>query len=169
LVTRDEIRKNIQDILIEIKHKEQEEYKQYLHFSELYRKLNKRTNKKAISYRDFSRVLEDMVNEKRILKVQSTEDNNKRLPMVLYSLTEDAIKEHRLDILGIDPEKERLRRLYQLLFFYAAISPIRNISEEQLDKIKNELVIESRLHTVGTNFTEIIYKPKLTTIESFKS
>ena len=168
MVTRDEIRKNIRDILIEIKHKEQEEYKQYLHFSELYRKLNKRTNKKAISYRDFSRVLEDMVNEKRILKVQSTEDNNKRLPMVLYSLTEDAIKEHRLGILGIDPEKERLRRLYQLLFFYAAISPIRNISEEQLDKIKNELVIESRLHTVGTNFTEIIYKPKLTTIESFR-
>jgi RNase H-fold protein (predicted Holliday junction resolvase) len=130
--------------------------------------MNKRTDKKAISYRDFSTVLEDMVTEKKMRKVQSTEDNNKRLPMVLYSLTEDAIKEHRLGILGIDPEKERLRRLYQLLFFYAAISPIRNISKEQLDKIKNELVIERWLHTVGTNSTEIIYKPKPMTIESFR-
>jgi hypothetical protein len=168
LVTREEIRQNIQDILIEHKQKDQEHYKQYLHFSELYRRLKKRTNKKTISYRDFSRVLEDMVNEKRIRKVQSTEDNNKRLPKVLYSLTEDAMKEHRLGILGIDPEKERLRRLYQLLFFYAAISPIRNISEEQLNKIKNELVIESRLHTVGTNCTEIIYKSKPQAIESFR-
>jgi hypothetical protein len=168
LVTRDEIHKNIQDILIEHKQKEQEGYKQYLHFSELYRRLNKRTDKKAISYRDFNKVLEDMVTEKKIRKVQSIEDNNKRLPKVLYSLTEDAIKEHRFGILGIDPEKERLRRLYKLLFFYAAISPIRNISEEQFDKIKNELVIESRLHTVGTNSTDIIYKPKPTIIESFR-
>ncbi len=168
MIYREEIRKNIQDILIELKHKEQEEYKQYLHFSELYRKLNKRTNKKAISYRDFSRVLEDMVNEKKIHKVQSTEDNNKRLPKVLYSLTDDAIKEHRLGILGIDPEKERLRRLYQLLFFYTAITPIRNISEEQLDKIINQLVIESRIHTANTNFTETVYKPKPTIVESFR-
>jgi hypothetical protein len=156
----------IRDGLLEQESKEE----QRLSYNALYDKVNRKikgSRGEGISPRDFSSELKLLVKEKKIQRTED-EDSKRKIKPVYLSLTQNAKREHRLGILGIDPEKERLRRLYQLLFFYTAISPIRNISEEQLGKIKNELVIESKIHTVGTNFTEIIYKPKPPAIESFR-
>ena len=82
------------------------------------------------------------------------------------SLTKKAIKQHQFDVLGISPEKENRLKLYHLLFFYQAFSPMRRISKKQLDEIlpgipasEKDLVIHTHVHTVGTNFTQTIYKP----------
>lgn len=158
LVTSAQLRQTILDILV--KQYEENPREKSLHFSELHRRVNERTGKKAISYRDFSRALDEMVDEKKLRKTQSAEHKMSRLPKVYYSLTEEATKEYRLGILGINPKKERLRRLYQLLFFYSAISPIRNISQKQIDKIKNNLERESWNHTSGSNVTDVSYRPK---------
>ena len=103
MVTSAQLRQTILDILVE--QYEENQHEKSLHFSELHRRVNERTSKKAISYRDFTRALDDMVDEKKLHKIQPAERKTSRLPKVYYSLTEEATKEYRLGILGINPEK----------------------------------------------------------------
>lgn len=85
---------------------------------------------------------------------------------MLALLSYSAWIQHQFDVLGISQEKQSRLKLYHLLFFYRAFSPIRRISKKQLDEIlssipaqEKDLVIESHVHSVGTNFTQTIYKP----------
>lgn len=92
---------------------------QKLSYSELYKEVVKKLavtgkTKNKISYRDYSAVLESMLKERKVSK----EDSGKRGSKVYYSLTDSSKKQYQRDILGIDEEKQRLRELYQLLFFY---------------------------------------------------
>ncbi|HEY7573410.1 MAG TPA: hypothetical protein VH796_18780 [Nitrososphaeraceae archaeon] len=140
---------------------------QKLNYNTLYDKVNdkikeSRIEGKGISPRDFSSELKLLVEEGKIQRTED-EDSKRKIKPVYFSLTQNAKAEHRLGILGINPEQERLRRIYQLIFSYSAISPIRNISQKQMDKIKTDLERESWVHTNGTNFTEIVYRPKLPT------
>ncbi len=100
-----------------------------------------------------------------ILRRIDDKSKNKIKP-VYFSLTRRAIKQHQSDVLGISQEKQSRLKLYHLLFFYQAFSPIRRISKKQLDEIlssipakEKDLVIESHVYSVGTNFTQTIYKP----------
>jgi hypothetical protein len=85
---------------------------------------------------------------------------------LLALLSYSARIQHQFDVLGISQEKQSRLKLYHLLFFYRAFSPIRRISKKQLDEIlpsipapEKDLVIESHVQSVGTNFTQTIYKP----------
>jgi hypothetical protein len=121
---------------------------------------NRKDKQYAISSRDFTKELNMMIKERRLNKTEDTSSKKKIKPVYL-SLTQKAKIEHRLSVLGPNPEQERLRRIYQLIFFYSAISPIRNISQEQMDKIKNNLEKESWNHTDGSNVTDIVYRSNL--------
>lgn len=135
---------------------------QYTH---LYERVRVKIGK--ISLRDFSSELKLLVKEK---KLQRTEDktSNRKIKPVYFSLTQNAIVEHRLDILGIDAEKERLRRLYQLLFFYSAIASVKDIPQSQIENIKKDLEIETRNHTSNSNVTDTVYKPKESVGDHFR-
>ena len=99
-----------------------------------------------------------------------------KIKPVYFSLTKRALKQHQFDVLGISQEKQNRLKLYYLLFFYQAVSLIRRISKKQLDEIlsniptqEKDLVIESHSYTVGTNFTQTIYKPvKYTQIQKIE-
>lgn len=121
---------------------------------------NREDKQYAISSRDFTEELNIMIKEGRLNKTEDTSSKKKIKPVYL-SLTQKAKIEHRLSILGPNPEQERLRGIYQLIFFYSAISPIRNISQKQMDKIKNNLEKESWNHTDASNVTDIVYKSNL--------
>ena len=108
-----------------------------------------------------------MVKENRLIRqAEQYNPNTRRIPQVYYSLTADAIKEHPFGVLGNDPVMERRRKLYHLLFFFQAFSPIRRISSyERLDKAlssigksEKDLIVESNVHTIGTNYSEVTYK-----------
>jgi hypothetical protein len=140
----------------------EQDKEQYTH---LYRKVREKIGK--ISLRDFSSELRLLVEEK---KLQRTEDknSNRKIKPVFFSLTQNAVVEHRLDILGIDVEKERLRRLYQLLFFFSAITSVKDLPQSQVENIKKDLVIETQIHIDNSNVTETIYKPKESLIDHFR-
>jgi hypothetical protein len=108
-----------------------------------------------------------MEDENRLRKDKEQYDPSKRrIPKMYYSLTANAKKEHLFGILGNDPAKERLRKLYHLLFFFQAFSPIRYISsDEQLDralsliqKSRKDLIPEGNHHIDGTNYSEVNYR-----------
>jgi hypothetical protein len=82
-----------------------------LYNTELYRKVREKTGKN-ISHRDHNRALQDMVDKGRLQKT------DKQGSKVFYSLTENAVRDYQHNLLGIDKDTERLRTLYQLLFFY---------------------------------------------------
>lgn len=109
-------------------------------YSALYKGVNEklqllRKNPKfVLSPRDFSSELNILVNEHRLYREQDNKSKKKIKP-VNFSLTEGAIKEHRFNILGIDLEKERRRKLYQLLFFFQAFSPPKQISIQKFHEI----------------------------------
>lgn len=115
-----------------------------LNYSSLYKGVNERLriHKKnpnfTLSSRDFSSELSVLVKDKRLRRKENSESNNKIKP-VYFSLTERALKEHRFNILGIDPEKEKRRKLYQLLFFFQAISPPRYLPVDKLDEILSRI------------------------------
>jgi len=105
-----------------------------------------------------------MVGEKRLHRHE--ENKGKKIATVYYSLTSTAKKESRFGILGIDSEKEKLRRLYQLLFFFQAIKPPNLISTRKLDKglsnisiSRKDLIVESHFHIKATDYVETNYKP----------
>jgi hypothetical protein len=142
-----------------------------LNYSKLYEKVNEKLKlsrnkpKVKISTRDFGSEINILLNEGLLIRKQDDKSKNKIKP-AYFSLTKEAIKQHEFDVLGISPEKENRLKLYHLLFFYQAFSPMRRISKKQLDEIlsripasEKDLVIESHFHTVGTNVTETIYKP----------
>ena len=143
----------------------------YLNYSKLYKKVNEKLklfrNKPRVrlSTRDFDSEIDILLKEGLILRRIDDKSKNKIKP-VYFSLTKRAIKQHQFDVLGISQEKQNRLKLYHLLFFYQAFSPIRRISKKQLDEIlssipaqEKDLVIERRVHAVGTNFTQTIYKP----------
>jgi hypothetical protein len=106
-----------------------------------------------------------MVNEKRLHRHEENE-GKKKIATVYYSLTPTAKKESQFGILGIDSEKEKLRRLYQLLFFFQAIKPPNPISIRKLDSglsnisiSRKDLIIESHFHILATDYIETNYKP----------
>jgi DNA-binding PadR family transcriptional regulator len=106
-VSHSNLRNIIQNILLESK----ENGQMSLYNTELYRNVKKKTGKN-ISHRDYNAALDDMVHEGILQKT------DKRGSKVFYSLTENAVREYQHNLLGIDKKKERLRMLYQLLFFY---------------------------------------------------
>jgi hypothetical protein len=112
-----------------------EENKARLTYTKLYKeviqKLASITSNNKISYRDFGLVLQTMVDENKLSK----EDSSKRGSKVYYSLTENAKKEYQYNVLGIDKKKKKLRKLYELLFFYEIGNFGRiSLSEKQLDE-----------------------------------
>ena len=155
----------IRDSLLEVG------YNNNLNYSKLYEKVNEKLklfrNKPRVrlSTRDFDSEIDISLKEGLILRRIDDKSKNKIKP-VYFSLTRRAIKQHQFDVLGISQEKQNRLKLYHLLFFYQAFSPIRRISKKQLDQIlssipaqEKDLVIESHVHCVGTNFTQTIYKP----------
>jgi hypothetical protein len=143
-----------------------------LSYSNLYKKVNEKlqglkekTIFKKLSPRDFSSEIKIMVEEGRLYRIEY-KDSKRKIKPVYFSLTEKAIKEHKLKILGIDKEAEKRRSLYQFLFFLESLGPMKEVSDKQLGSIlsyisafKNDLVQESIIHTVGTNYTETNYRP----------
>jgi hypothetical protein len=142
-----------------------------LNYSKLYEKVNEKLKlsrdkpKVKLSTRDFGSEINILLNEGLLIRRPDDKSKNKIKP-VYFSLTKKAIKQHQFDVLGISPEKENRRKLYHLLFFYQAFSPMRHISKKKLDEIlssipatEKDLVIERHFHTAGTNATETIYKP----------
>jgi hypothetical protein len=100
-------------------------------YEEVIQKLASISSNNKISYRDFSLVLQTMVDENKLSK----EDSSKRGSKVYYSLTQYAKKEYQYNVLGIDKKKKKLRKLYQLLFFYETGNFGRiSLSEKQLDE-----------------------------------
>ena len=141
-----------------------------LNYSRLYRRVNEKLQysrnkpKVKLSTRDFGSEISVLLNEGLISRRSDKYSKNKIKP-VYFTLTEKAIRQHRFDVLGISAEKENLRKLYHLLFFYQAFNPMRHISKKQLDEmlsrislLEKELIIESHIHTDYTNVTETIYK-----------
>jgi hypothetical protein len=161
---KQDVFKAIRDSLLEVDNKE-------LNYSKLYKNVNEKLklfrNKPSVtlSTRDFDSEIAILLEEGLLHRRTDDESKNKIKP-VYFSLTKRAIKQHQFDVLGISREKQNLLKLYHLLFFYQALSPIRRIPKKQLDEIlssipaqEKDLVIESHVHTVGTNFTQTIYKP----------
>jgi hypothetical protein len=143
-----------------------------LNYSKLYKKVNEKLkilrNKDKevkLSTRDFNSELNILVDEGLLDRRPDEESKNKIKP-VYFSLTDEAVKQHQLDILGISLEKEYRRNLFHLILFFQAFSPPRHISKKRLDEILSRipgpgknLFIESYTHTDGTNFTQTMYKP----------
>jgi hypothetical protein len=135
-----------------------------LNYSELYNKV-KQLLRREISHRDYHSCLKSMVDEKRLHRHEENE-GKKKIATVYYSLTSTAKKESQFGILGIDSEKQKLRRLYQLLFFFLAIKPPNPISIRKLDRglsnisiSRKDLIIESHFHIRATGYIETNYKP----------
>ena len=102
-----------------------------------------------------------------IREEEQYDPNKRRMPKVYYSLTANAKKERLFGTLGNDPVKERRRKLYHLLFFFMAFSPIRHISSGEPDsdkalsriqKSRKDLIPESSHHVEGTNYSEVNYR-----------
>jgi hypothetical protein len=142
-----------------------------LNYSKLYEKVNEKLKlsrdkpKVKLSTRDFGSEINILLNEGLLIRRPDDKSKNKIKP-VYFSLTKKAIKQHQFDVLGISREKEDLRKLYHLLFFYQAFSPMRSISKKKLDEIlsripatEKDLVIHTHTHTNGTNYTYTIYQP----------
>src|SRR5215469_12689781 len=145
-----------------------------LNYSKLYKNVNEKLklfrNKPRVrlSTRDFDFEIDFLLKEGLILRRIDDTSKNKIKP-VYFALTRRAKKQHQFDVLGISQEKQNRLKLYRLLFSYQyALSHRRliRISKEKLDEIlsniptqEKDLVIESHSHTVGTNFTQTIYKP----------
>lgn len=142
-----------------------------LNYSKLYEKVNEKLKilrnkpKVKLSTRDFGSEINALLND-GLLTRKSDENSKNKIKPVYFSLTKEAIKQHQFDVLGISAEKENRRKLYHLLFFYQAFSPAKWISKDQLNDILSsiplsgeDLVVESIIHTDGTNVTETIYKP----------
>ena len=162
---KEDVFEAIKDSLLEV------ENNNNLNYSKLYEKVNEKLKlsrnkqKVKLSTRDFGSEIKILLDEGLLIRIQDDKSKNKIKP-VYFSLTKKAIKQHKFDVLGISPEKENRRKLYHLLFFYQAFSPMRRISKKQLDEIlsripeqERDLVIENHVHSAGTNFTQTIYKP----------
>ena len=120
-------------------------------YSAIYKEVNKRLSSKrkkpvSISHRDFSSHLDSLVKEKRLSRMEYSK--KKRGTRIDYCLTDKAKKEHQWNILGIDPEKERLRRLYQLLFFFESSKSTIHFTDKQLDEFLS-LIESSRQEMVA--------------------
>lgn len=122
-------------------------------YSAIYNEVNKRLSKKrrkdvSISYRDFSLHLDNLVKENRLQRKENPE--KRRGTRVGYCLTDRAKKECQWNILGIDPKKERIRRLYQLLFFFESSKNTIYVTDLEFDEFlsdikasRQELAVES--------------------------
>jgi hypothetical protein len=115
----------------------------------------------ALSYRDFERHINRMLQEKRLHK----DDSGRKGAKVFFSLTESAIKGHQLEVLGINEKSSKRRILYQLIFLRETHGLDYIIDEQDLDFFlshipasRNDLVIDSEDddEEIGT-FT--YYKP----------
>jgi len=91
--------------------------------STLFRKVNnslKESKGKGISRRDFTLVAELSVKEGRLGRREDKQSKTKVKP-VYYFLTESYLKKYqRYDFVEIDQEKDRQRKLFQLLLLYEA-------------------------------------------------
>ena len=110
-----------------------------------------------LSKRDYKSHLLNMEKEGFISKQRKRRD-------MIYDLTKIAKSAHKLNILGLDSNKERLCRLYQFLFLASCLQRTKQISETELDNLlyhfrarREKLVQESRIHANGTNFYETVY------------
>jgi hypothetical protein len=124
-----------------------------LNYSELYDKVRQILGYE-VSHRDYSSCLKSMVSEKRLNR--NEEKTGKKISTVYYSLSSTARKESQFGILGMDSEKEKLRRLYRLLFFYQSLKPPIPISARIFDRglsnislSRKDLVIESHFHILA--------------------
>jgi hypothetical protein len=153
-----------QDIYNAINHSLDNDLSVRLNYSELYNKV-KQILRREVSHRDYCSCLKSMVKEKRLHRHEENVDK-KKIATVYYSLTSIAKKESQFGMLGIDSEKEKLRRLYQLLFFFQAIKPPNPISIRKLDRglsnisiSRKDLIVESHFHIKATDYIETNYKP----------
>ena len=132
------------DVFEAIKDSLLEENDNDLNYSKLYEKVNdklrlSRNNPTGmLSTRDFGSEISILLNEGVLVRRQDDKSKNKIKP-VYFSLTNEAIKQHQFDVLGISQEKEDLRKLYHLLLFYQVSSPMRRISKKQLDEILSRI------------------------------
>ena len=128
-----------------------------LNYSKLYKYMNEKLkilrNKDKevkISTRDFNSEINILTDEGLLVRRTEEASKNKIKP-VYFSLTEEAIKQHQFDILGISLEKECRRNLFTVILFYQAFSPRKRISKRHLDEMlshisgpEKNLVVESR-------------------------
>jgi hypothetical protein len=131
-----------------------------LTYTELYDDLT-RILGSALSYRDFQRHTDKMVQEKRLQK----EDSAKKGAKVFFSLTESAIKGYQLEVLGVNEKTAKQRILYQLIFLRETHGLDYSIYEQDLDYFlsnipasRNNLVVDSE-DEVEEIATFTYYKP----------
>ena len=110
-----------------------------------------------LSKRDYTSHLLNLENDGFISK------QRKRREM-MYDLTKIAKSAHKLNILGLDSNKERLCRLYQFLFLASCLRRAKQISETELDNLlryygarREKLVQESCIHTSDSNLYQTMY------------
>ena len=136
-----------------------------LYYSQIYNALKKNTGR-TISYRDYSAALQDMENNNRLQKEERYQ-GNKRIPLVYYSLTENAVKEHQHNILGINLETERRRKLFQLLFVYETTKyGLMKFTREGFDKFlelaqcsEEDLKVTKQVEILDGKAYIIIFEP----------
>ena len=97
-----------------------------LNYSKLYAAVTDNTHSK-LSHRDFNACLKQMISENILHKEDSTRGKS-----VIYSLTEKALRQNTLRILGIDAKVERRKHLYRQLLFYEAYKRRPLLTEKQL-------------------------------------
>jgi hypothetical protein len=110
-----------------------------------------------LSNRDYNSHLINLVKDGFISKQRNRRD-------MMYDLTKMSKSAHKLNILGLDSNKERLCRLYQFLFLASCLHRAKQIPETELDDLlryfgarREKLVQGSCIHTSDTNFYETVY------------
>jgi hypothetical protein len=132
-------------------------------YGELYRAVSQKMAP-VISHRDFSAQLTNLKKDGLLRKDEDTTSNYKLKPS-RYSLTEKARSQHRFNILGAAPEKEKLKHLYRLIFFFGAISLPNGLADAKLSRFlrlahatKKELV-ELKRRTTDYGMVQIDFRP----------
>jgi hypothetical protein len=115
----------------------------------------------ALSYRDFERHINIMLQENRLHK----DDSGRKGAKVFFSLTESGIKGYQLEVLGVNEKTTKQRILYQLIFLREIYGLDYSIYEQDLDFFlsnipasRKDLVIDSEVKLEGIS-TNTFYKP----------
>lgn len=89
----------------------------------------------TLSHRDFANCLQDMVDENIVNKVDKT---GKRGSKIYYSLSENAMSQHQLQILKVDKDYETKRSIYQILLYFHSFKRGELLTQRQLNKKLHE-------------------------------
>jgi hypothetical protein len=126
--------------LIEEEDKRENERKPGLGFNKLYKRCKEILRISGLDYTpsrtDFTNHIRKMVEDNELQKIQDRSSKLKIKPE-LYSLTGDAKKRRHLNLLGVDNEHERFRKIYEKLFFWEFFHtrPIPVPSEQKMNEI----------------------------------